>query len=132
MVIAAAMHQWERGYEPGMIQGLHHFAIIVSSERSIDFYEKLGFRVSFRIDRVHDTVVLMDGYGIQIEMFIDPSHPERASRPENLGLRHLALKVDSIDEMTEMFDCGQIMNDWKGRRFVYTHDPDGLPIQFHE
>ncbi len=115
-----------------MIQGLHHFAIIVSSEKSIDFYEKLGFRVSFRKERKYDIVVLMEGYGIQIEMFIDPNHPERANKPEHMGLRHIALKVDSVEEITREFECGEIVSDWKGQRFVYTHDPDGLPIEFHE
>lgn len=115
-----------------MIQGLHHFAIIVSSETSIGFYEKLGFRVSFRKERKYDTVVLMEGYGIQIEMFIDPHHPQRATKPEHIGLRHIALKVDSVEKMAREFECGEIMSDWTGQRFAYTYDPDGLPIEFHE
>lgn len=115
-----------------MIIGLHHFAIIVSSEKSIEFYNRLGFRTSFRTDRLYDSVVIMDGYGIQIEMFIDPNHPERATNPENLGLRSFAMKVDSVEAITKEFDCGEIMTDWAGQKYVYTYDPDGLPIQFHE
>ena len=115
-----------------MIQGLHHFAIIVSSETSIGFYKKLGFRVSFRKERKYDTVVLMEGYGIHIEMFIDPKHPQRATKPEHIGLRHIALKVDSVEKMAREFECGEIMSDWTGQRFAYTYDPDGLPIEFHE
>ncbi len=115
-----------------MITGIHHFAIIASSEESIRFYEKLGFTVTFRRDRKYDTVILMDGYGIQIEMFVDPNHPERATNPENMGLRHLALKVDSVEEMTHRFECGPIMKDWVGVNFCFTADPDGLPIELHE
>ena len=115
-----------------MIKGVHHFAIIVSSEKSIQFYEKLGFKESFRRERKYDTVVLMEGNGIEIEMFIDPNHPERAMNPENMGLRHLALKVDNVDELTRQFECGPVMNDWRGVRFCFTADPDGLPIEFHE
>ena len=62
-----------------MITGVHHFSIIASSEESVGFYEKLGFRENKRIERTYDTVVLMSGYGIGLEVFIDPSHPGRSS-----------------------------------------------------
>ena len=47
-----------------MIIGMHHFAIIAGSERSVGFYEKLGFRVMLRKERTNDTIVLMYGHGI--------------------------------------------------------------------
>ena len=117
-----------------MIKGIHHFAIIASSEESICFYSKLGFRESYRKERKYDTVVLLDGYGMQIEMFVDPNHPERAKNPENKGLRHLALKVEKIEDTAEALglEIGPIMNDWVGVRFAFTVDPDGLPIELHE
>lgn len=117
-----------------MITGVHHFAIIASSEESIQFYTKLGFRESYRRERKYDTVVLLDGHGMQIEMFVDPNHPERATNPENMGLRHLALKVDKIEEtVAELgLEIGPIMNDWVGIRFAFTADPDGLRIELHE
>ena len=31
-----------------MITGVHHFAMIVSSEKSIEFYSRLGFVEQFR------------------------------------------------------------------------------------
>ena len=117
-----------------MITGVHHFAIIASSEASVDFYKKLGFRETYRRERTYDTVVLLEGYGIQLEIFVDPNHPERATNPENIGIRHLALKVDKIeDTVAELgLEIGPIMNDWVGVRFAYTADPDGLPIELHE
>lgn len=115
-----------------MVKGMHHFALIASSEASVAFYERLGFRVFLRKERRYDTVVLMRGHGIQIEMFIDPSHPERATAPENLGLRHLALCVDDVEAMTKEFECGPVMKDWVGAKFCFTADPDGLPVEFHE
>lgn len=120
-----------------MITGIHHVSILASSEKSIEFYEKLGFEVTFRKDRANDIIVLMDGYGMQIEMFIDASHPERASEPENLGLRHFALKVNNIEETIEELAnkniiCGEIGKDWTGIKYCYTEDPDGLPIELHE
>lgn len=121
------------------IVAIHHFAIIVRSEASVEFYTKLGFKETYRRNRKYDTVVLFDGYGIQIEMFVDPNHPERAVSPENIGLRHLALKVGNIDETIEMLkangvklEVGSIMNDWVGERFCFVTDPDGLPIELHE
>ena len=117
-----------------MIQGIHHFAIIASSEESVHFYEKLGFHETFRRERKYDTVVLLEGYGMQIEMFVDPNHPERETNPENMGLRHLALKVEKVEETVEELglEIGSIMNDWVGVRFAFTADPDGLPIELHE
>lgn len=117
-----------------MITGLHHFAIIVSSEKSIPFYEKLGFRVHYAKKRRCDKIVLLDGYGIQLEMFIDSKHPSRTTNPENLGLRHLALKVNMIEKTVEELGIksGPVMKDWIGMRFCFVMDPDGLPIELHE
>ena len=117
-----------------MIQGIHHLAIIASSEDSVRFYTKLGFCEIYRRERKYDTVVLLNGHEIQIEMFIDSNHPERATNPENMGLRHLALKVEKIEETVKELglEIGPIMNDWVGVRFAFTADPDGLPIELHE
>ncbi len=115
-----------------MITGFHHIAIISSTEKSVEFYTDLGFKEIFRKNREYDIVVLLQGYGMQLEMFIDPNHPERSVNPERIGLRHLALKVDSCEEMSKKFKCGPIRRDWLGVNFCYTEDPDGLPIEFHE
>ena len=117
-----------------MITGVHHFAIIASSEASVDFYQKLGFQETYRTERKYDTVVLLHGHGVQIEIFVDPNHPERATNPENMGLRHLALKVEKIEDTAKKLglEIGPIMNDWVGVRFAFTADPDGLPIELHE
>lgn len=108
--------------------------MITSSEASANFYKKLGFRETYRRERAYDTIVLLEGYEMQIELFIDPNHPERATNPENMGLRHLALKVDKIEDTVEKLglEVGPIMNDWVGVRFAFTADPDGLPIELHE
>ena len=80
---------------------IHHVALICSSEKSIEFYNRLGFEVYFRKERSYDTIVLMKGQGVKLEIFIDPNHPHRATEPEALGLRHLALKVDDLDKARE-------------------------------
>ncbi len=122
-----------------MITAVHHIAIIVSAERSLEFYRLLGFTETFRKKRKYDTVVLMDGYGMQLEIFIDPSHTPPTS-PEPLGLRHFALKVDELEteiarlrnESSEVIEVGSIMEDWTGVRFCFIKDFDGLSIELHE
>jgi glyoxylase I family protein len=117
-----------------MISGLHHVAIIVSSEASVTFYKMLGFQEYRRIQRADDMVVLLNGNGMELELFIDPAHPARATRPESIGLRHMALRVDSIEKTAEALKLmtGPIREDWNGIRFAYVADPDGLPVELHE
>jgi len=115
-----------------MSTALHHFSMIASSELSISFYEKLGFSVFFKKERENDTVVVMSGHNIQLEFFIDPSHPKRACDPENLGLRGLSFKVDDFEGVRTQFECGPVLNDWFGQKYCVTYDPDGLPVQLHE
>lgn len=114
-----------------MITGVHHIAVIVSSAASIDFYSRLGFRVRETHERGYDTVVLMDG-PCTLEIFVDPKHPARVTNPEAMGLRHLALKVDKIEDDLKGFEIEPIRTDWNGVRFTFIKDPDGLPIEIHE
>lgn len=117
-----------------MITGIHHFAIISSSEYSVEFYQKLGFVETFRKVRTYDTIVLLEGYGIRLELFIDPQHPAHATNPENLGLRHLALSVMDLEKTVATLGLviGPIMTDWFGAKYAFVSDPDGLPIELHE
>ena len=126
-----------------MITAVHHIALIISSESCLEFYKLLGFQESFRKERSYDTVVLMYGHGMQVEIFIDPRHPNRLlmEGPEPTGLRHFALAVDGKleDEIerlrsatTEILEFGPIMTDWRGFRFLFVKDPDGLLVELHE
>ena len=108
-----------------MVTGIHHISIIASSEASVEFYTKLGFKENKRIKRNYDTVVLMAGYGIGLEIFIDPRHKRFDGEP--LGFRTLSLKNDSLDEID-----GTVMTDWNGERYVNILDPDGNVVQLHE
>jgi len=114
-----------------MITGIHHFSIIASSEESITFYSALGFRENKRIERGYDTVVLMEGYGVGLEVFVDASHSPASSEP--LGLRTLALRVDSIEETVKTLGVnGEVKTDWNGKRYVMITDPDGNDVQLCE
>lgn len=123
-----------------MIAEIHRIAIIVSKEQSLEFYRLLGFVETFRKKRRYDTVVRMEAHGIQLEIFIDANHCER-SDDEPYGIRFFAFRVEHPleDIMEQLRDSsnnriqfGPIMTDWSGVRFVFTKDPDGLPIEFHE
>ena len=112
--------------------GLDHIALIVSSEKSIQFYEKLGFKETKRVERSYDTVVFMRCGQVILEIFVDPKHPERVSEPEAKGLRHISFSVDSLDEVMKELECEEVRTDWFGRRFTFTKDPDGQPIELIE
>ena len=111
---------------------LDHIALIVSKEENLAFYKKLGFIEKNRIERGYDTVVFMENNSIVLEIFVDPNHPERVSGPEALGLRHIAFVVESLEEVMSVVQCEEIRTDWFGRRFAFTKDPDGQPIELKE
>lgn len=125
-----------------MITSIHHIAIIVSCERSLDFYKVLGFTEKFRKKREFDTVVLMNGYGIEIEFFIDQRHPVRGvGVDEPIGLRHFALQTsdkleNEIEKLQNSSLCilkvGPIMIDWTGVRFCFLYDLDGTIVELRE
>ena len=109
---------------------LDHIALIVSKEENLAFYKKLGFKEEKRIERGYDTVVFMECDGLLLEVFIDPNHPDRVSGPEAYGLRHIAFVIDDLSKVG--VQCEEIRTDWFGRRFTFTKDPDGQPIELKE
>ena len=111
---------------------LDHIALIVSKEENLAFYEKLGFKEKNRIERGYDTVVFMEYEGLLLEVFIDPNHPARVTNPEAMGLRHIAFVVENLEEAMRDVQCEEIRIDWFGRRFTFTKDPDGQPIELKE
>lgn len=125
-----------------MITQVHHIAMIVSSERVLEFYKLLGFTESFRKERKYDVAVLMYGHGMQLEIFVDERHPTRYEvEVESTGLRHFALQVDGKletemerlkAESQEVLSFGPIMEDWRSMRFCFLKDPDGAVIELHE
>ena len=122
---------------------VHHIAIIASDySRSLDFYTRaLGLTViaeTYRADRdSYKTDLALDGNYI-IELFSFPNPPARLSRPEAAGLRHLAFEVDDIEAATAELEAKGVSHEemrldaLTGKRFMFFHDPDGLPIEFYE
>lgn len=120
-----------------MVLGLDHIAIICSSEQSIDFYKHLGFEEISREDRGYDILVFLEGFDVTLELFIDSTHPPRVDRPEAMGLRHLALRVDDVSGTlkalkNELEIEVEPIRERAGKCFTFFKDPDGLPIELHE
>lgn len=88
-----------------MFDTIHHIAIIGSDyEKSKHFYvDLLGFEIireNYRKERDDYKIDLACGEQ-EIELFIIKDAPARVNYPEALGLRHLAFKVKSVDDMVK-------------------------------
>lgn len=124
------------------LKKIHHVAIIVSDyEKSKDFYvNKLGFsivRENYRKER-DDYKLDLKMDDCELEIFGVKNPPKRLSFPEGCGLRHLAFKVDNIEEviaeLKEMgIECEPIRwDEYTGEKMTFFSDPDGLPLELHE
>lgn len=122
---------------------LHHIAIICSNyEISKKFYtEVLGLKILREVYREERESYKLD-LGIEdqyvIELFSFPDPPKRPSRPESCGLRHLAFSVENIEEkrnelVAKNLVCEEIrIDEFTDKKFFFTQDPDGLPLEFYE
>ncbi|TRZ41887.1 VOC family protein [Robertkochia solimangrovi] len=126
-----------------MLNSVHHIAIICSDyETSKKFYtEVLGLEIlrevyrqerdSFKLD------LSLNGYYI-IELFYFPNTPERVSRPEARGLRHLAFSVKDLDQCVARLNHMNVITEpiridpHTEKRFTFFEDPDGLPLELYE
>lgn len=128
--------------EQNIINKIHHVAIIVSDyEKSKDFYvNKLGFEVireNYRSDRDDYKLDLKLG-DCELEIFGMKGSPKRLSRPEACGLRHLAFKVNCIEEVIKKLNKRGIetepirVDEFTNEKMTFFFDPDGLPLELHE
>ena len=73
-----------------------------------------------------------------IELFSFPNPPKRVSRPEAMGLRHLAFEVNDIEKtIAELENKGLItegvrVDQITGKKFTFFEDPDGLPMELYQ
>ncbi|MEH2258778.1 SMU1112c/YaeR family gloxylase I-like metalloprotein [Nostoc sp.] len=123
--------------------GIHHVAIICSDyDRSKKFYvEVLGFLIiqeTFRIARNSYKLDLKVAENTQIELFSFPNPPERPSKPESCGLRHLAFQVDDVEETifylkSKGLEVENIrVDEITGKKYTFFKDPDNLPLEIYE
>lgn len=126
-----------------MLSKVHHIAIICRDYNvSKAFYtDVLGLRVIrevYRKERASYKLDLALNGEYIIELFSFPDPPERPSRPEAAGLRHLAFQVDDLDLVVETLQQKEVLaepiriDEFTGKRFTFISDPDHLPIEFYE
>jgi glyoxylase I family protein len=126
-----------------MLNKIHHIAIICSDyEVSKKFYtEVLGLTMikeTYRAERLSYKLDLALNGQYTIELFSFPNPPERPSRPESTGLRHLAFEVDDLDAVVAKLEQQNIyvepirVDEITDKRFTFIADPDRLPIEFYE
>ena len=125
------------------LNSVHHIAIIVSDiEKAREFYiKKLGFeaiRENYRKERDDRKLDLRVDEHTELEIFAEKNPPKRVNRPEACGLRHLAFRVESVEETVKELDeigieCEPIRTDtYTGEKMTFFFDPDGLPLEIHE
>ena len=121
---------------------IHHVAIIVSDyEKSRKFYveqlELSVIRENYREDRGDYKLDLQVG-DIELEIFGVKNPPQRVTNPEACGLRHLAFKVDNIEETVKWLNEKGIETEpirfdpYTQKRMTFFRDPDDLPLELHE
>lgn len=126
-----------------LFDSIDHIAIISSDyQKAKDFYvDKLGFKVKREVERKDrdDFIITLEApNGILVELFIEKNPPRRVTRPEAAGMRHLAFRVQDIEESVEKLNKKGIeteeirIDPQNGKRMTFFMDPDGLPLELHE
>ena len=122
---------------------VHHIAILCSDyQKSKTFYtEVLGLTIIQEIYREerqsYNLDLALNGTYI-VELFSFPNPPKRPSRPEAVGLRHLAFEVINLDETIAFLNSKKVesepirIDETTEKRFTFIADPDELPIEFYE
>lgn len=125
------------------IKSIHHVAILTDDyETSKRFYtEVLGFEIlkeTYRKERQSYKLDLTINGVYQIELFSFPEYKERASFPEQKGLRHLAFAVDDLDSSVDELIKNKVdtqgirIDEITGKRFCFFYDPNGQPLELYE
>ncbi|XQW85060.1 VOC family protein [Thalassotalea piscium] len=126
-----------------MLKGLHHAAIICADyPKSKYFYQHiLQLKViseHYRAERDSYKLDLALPDGSQIELFSFNNPPQRVSYPEACGLRHLAFRVESIENMvTYLTEQGVMVepiriDEYTQKAYTFFSDPDGLPLEIYQ
>jgi glyoxylase I family protein len=122
---------------------VHHIAILCSDyQKSKTFYtDVLGLtiiREIYREERQSYKLDLALNGTYVVELFSFPNPPKRPSRPEAVGLRHLAFEVINLEETIAFLNTKKIesepirIDETTEKRFTFIADPDELPIEFYE
>lgn len=126
-----------------MMNKVHHIAIIssdyeISKQFYIDVLSLEVIREVYREERKSYKLDLALNGEYIIELFSFPNTPQRSSRPEACGLRHLAFEVDDIGKIIAHCKSYNVIaepirvDEFTQKRFTFIADPDDLPIEFYE
>lgn len=122
---------------------IHHIAIICSDyNRSKQFYtEVLGLEIiceTYRKERNSYKLDLSLNGEYIIELFSFPNPPKRVSRPEAMGLRHLAFEVSDVEKTIDALNKKGVItealriDEITKKKFTFFEDPDKLPIEIYQ
>ena len=125
------------------IEKIHHIAIICSDyQKSKQFYtEILSFNIENEVYRQEKHSYKLDlsfnGHYV-IELFSFPNPPQRLTRPEATGLRHIAFGVKNIENEIQFLQSTNVItepiriDEYTNKKFTFFFDPDNLPIELYE
>jgi glyoxylase I family protein len=125
------------------LHAIHHIAIICSDYQASKYFytQVLGLEIiaeHYREERHSYKLDLKLNDRYVIELFSFPQPPQRVSRPEATGLRHLAFEVDDIEEAVHSLKTYNLTvepirtDPYTGKRFTFFEDPDQLPLELYE
>ena len=126
-----------------LLNKIHHIAIICSDyTKSKYFYTTiLGLEIiqeHYRAERDSYKLDLALNGEYILELFSFPTPPNRLSRPEAAGLRHLAFEVTNIERAVQELSSKGItteeirIDEYTNKKFTFFSDPDNLPIELYE
>ncbi len=127
----------------------HHVALsIANRERSISFYQKLGFN-QVHVWEAEDkslTITHLKNGGVILELFCytafqpapETIHSTKTDLPV-IGTKHFGLKVDSIEAARQDLAAKgivdkdiEITQGRTGPRYFFIEDPDGILVEIAE
>ena len=131
--------------------GVHHTGITVSDlDRSVAFYERLGFELAERIEEEGEEVergvgvpgarlrvAMLQGPNSRLELiqYLQPSDGPSPHPNNGIGAAHVCLEVEDVDAaVAELREQGiEFLTDpithEAGIRWVYAKDPDGITAE---
>ena len=120
---------------------LDHLLLVVKDiEKSVSFYQQLGFEHVETIQRPNDRIGVITKDNLTFELMQLPNGEEthRAPRKDSdLGFRHIGFRVDDLQETYEnlkdkiMFDGPPVQSAGRGsRQLLFFKDPDGVELHF--